>query len=110
MSSCNAGNLTHYLSNFSGQDPIRAIQCPYTADAGAGMGLPVFALFLFGGLGLGLAVRTQHPGPLIIGMILSVAAITPAIPGIAGKILAIVFFFAIAGFGYYIYQRAQSSL
>lgn len=103
-------NISDPLSNLSGNAPIDAVTCPYVADYGAGMGMTVFALFVFGGLGLALTVRSQHPGPLIVVSILGAGLLTPTLPGVAAKILALVLFFALAGVGLIIYQKMQSSL
>jgi hypothetical protein len=107
---CDRGNLTDYLANFSGQQPIKAVVCPYAQDAGAGMGLGVFALFFFGSVGLALTVRTQHPGPLVVALMLSAGAVAFSVPGAAIEILALVFAFSIAALGIYLYKRAQTSL
>lgn len=109
---CDAENLTHYLENFSGVDPVNAAVCPYAQSGGGGLGLglPLFTLFVIGPLGLALSVRAQHPGPVIIAGFLSIGAIAVNLPGPAATIIAIVMLFSIAAFGLYIYQRAQSSL
>lgn len=100
-----------YLTNFSEpQAPVKAVTCAYTSDGGAGMGLPVFALLVFGGVGLALTVRTGHPAPIVVASILSAGALSFAIPGMAAKIIAMVIFFSVAGLGMYLYQRAQNSL
>jgi hypothetical protein len=41
---------------------------------------------------------------------LSAGALTFAVPGMAAKIITLVIFFAVAGLGMYLYQRAQNSL
>lgn len=107
---CNRGNLTDYLGNFTGQDPLKAAYCPFVQDQGAGLGMPVFALFFFGFIGIGLSLRTQHPGPVIIAGMLSAGVVALSVPGIASKMLALAIFVFIAAAGLYLYQRAQSSL
>lgn len=109
---CNRGQLIDYLANFTGQDPINAVICPFaqSSGGGAGMGLGVFALFTIGFLGIGLTIRAQHPGPLIVAMMLSAGLFATSLPGIALKIAAIVILFAIAAMGLFMYQRAQTSL
>lgn len=107
---CDRSSLHEYLANFAGRDPLDAVICPYTQDAGAGMGMPVFALFVIGFLGLGLTVRTQHPGPILVCGILSAGLFAASIPGIAAKIFALVLFFGISALGLYLYQQAQTSL
>lgn len=111
MSQCTASNLSFYLRNFSGQDPIRAVQCPFTQDAGAGMPVPVFALFLFGMIGIAVSIRSQHPGPiLVVGLLTAGAFVTTALPGLAAKVLALVVFFIITGAGFWLYQRSKRAL
>jgi hypothetical protein len=104
--------LLAYLSEFQGQDPIDAVICPFvqSSGGGAGMGMGVFAMFVVGMMGLGLTVKAQHPGPIVVALMLSAGLFATALPGLVLKIGALVLFFAIAGVGLYIYQRAQSSL
>lgn len=107
---CERSALHEYLGNFSGSDPIDAVVCPYTQEAGAGMGMPVFSLIVISFLGLGLTIRTQHPGPIMVCGILSAGLFAASLPGIAAKIFALVMFFGISAIGLYIYQQAQTSL
>lgn len=107
---CNRGSLADYLANFTGQDPINAVVCPYAQDAGAGMGMGVFSLFVIGMLGLGLTVKTQHPGPILVAFILSAGLFAASLPGIALKIAALVLLIGISAVGLYLYQQAQTSL
>lgn len=107
---CSRSSLHEYLSNFSGSDPIDAVVCPFTQEAGAGMGLPLFSLIVISSLGLGLTVRTQHPGPIMVCGILSAGLFATSLPGIGAKIFALVMFFGISAVGLYIYQQAQTSL
>lgn len=109
---CTRSELTGYLANFTGTDPLDAVICPFTQSAGggAGMGLGVFSLFVIGFLGLGLAVRTQHPGPILVAGMLSAGLFAASLPGIVLKITALVFFFGIAAAGLFLYQRAQTAL
>lgn len=107
---CEYGSLLDYLRHFNGQDPIRAVVCPYTSDAGAGMGMPLFGLFVIGGIFLALGVRAQHPGPILVAGILSIGLFAAALPGQAAQITALVLFFGLAGVILYIYQRSQSAL
>lgn len=108
--SCNRPELIDYLGNFTGQDPINAVVCPFAQDAGAGMGTGVFALFVLGMLGLGLSIRAQHPGPIMVAGILSAGLFAASLPGIALQIFALVMFFGIAAVGLYLYQQSQSAL
>lgn len=103
-------NITDPLGNFSGQAPLDSAICPYTAGYGADLGLTLFVLLVFAPLGFGLTVKARHPGPLVIMSIFAAALITPSLPGIAAKILALVLFFAIAGISLIIYQKMQSGL
>lgn len=109
---CNRPGLTDYLTNFTGQDPINAVACPFAQEAGngLGLGLPVFATFLFGVIGLGLTVRTQHPGPLLVAGILSIGAISSSIVGDAAGIIALVFVMILAAMIIYVYQNAKNKL
>lgn len=106
---CEADSLAVYLTRFEGLDPVRAIYCPFVQDAGAGMGLTTFSLFLFGSIGLALTIRTQHPGPIVVAGMLSAAVVAPTLPSQGARIMAIVLFFAISALGFYIYRRANSS-
>lgn len=110
MAYCDRASLADYLSNFAGQDPLKVIVCPFAQDAGAGMGMPLFAMGLFGFIGLGLTIRTQHPGPIVVAGILSASVVALRLPGNAALVLSVALFFAIGGFALYIYQRAQTSL
>lgn len=107
---CDRPELHDYLANFTGMDPIEAVRCPFVQDAGAGLGLPLFSLFFFGMVGLGLSIRVQHPGPVVVAMMLSAALVAGTLPGIAAKVLALVLFFAIAAVGMIIYSRAKRTL
>jgi len=71
---------------------------------------PTFMLFVVGFLGLGLTVRTRHPGPVLVAGMLSAGVLAAGLPGAAAKIFALVLFIGFAAAGLYIYQRAQSSL
>lgn len=109
---CNRAELSDYLANFTGQDPLNAVICPFvqSSGGGAGMGLEVFSLFIIGAMGLGLTIRAQHPGPILIAGMLSAGLFATSLPGIALKITALVLFFGIAALGLFLYQQAQSSL
>lgn len=107
---CTRPELTDYLANFT--IPTDAVVCPFVQDGGGGLGLglPLFALLVFGPLGLAMTVRIQHPGPIVVAGMLTIGAIAASLPGQAAQIAAIVFFFAIVAMGFYIYQRASNSL
>lgn len=93
-----------------GQAPLDAVICPYVADYGVGMGMSIFALGVFGSIGLALAIRTRKLGPLIITGMLSAAIVAPHVPAGAAQVMALVLLIAVALVGLFIYQRAQSSL
>lgn len=107
---CNRPALTDYLKNFTGSDPIDAVACAYAQDNGAGMGFPLFAMFLISFMGLGLTLKAQHPAPILIAAMLSAGLFATLVPGIISKIAAIVLFFGIAALGLYVYNRAKSEL
>lgn len=107
---CERAELTDYLKNFTGSDPIDAVACAYAQDSGAGMGMPLFAMFLFSFMGLALTVRVQHPAPILVAAMLSAGLFAALVPGIIAKIAAIVLFFGITALGLYIYNRARSEL
>jgi len=96
------------LTNFSSASD--AVICAFSADGGAGLGLPLFGLLVFSFIGMGLTVRVQHPAPLVVAFVLTAGVAALSLPGAGAQILAIVLFFAIAGVSLYLYQRAQSSL
>lgn len=110
MAYCDRPALVDYLSNLSGSDPVKAVTCPFVQDAGAGMGLTVFSLLFFGGVGLGLTIRTQHPAPVLVAGMLSIGTVALSIGGQAANIAMLVLFFGIAGLGLWLYARAQRSL
>lgn len=97
------------LGNFTGEAPIDAITCTYSADWGMGMG-PTFMMFVVGFMGLALTVRTRHPGPIVIAGMLSAGLLASSLPGVVAKIFAFVLFVGFAASGLYLYQRAQTSL
>lgn len=97
------------LSNFTGEAPLDAITCTYSADWGLGMG-SAFLMFVIGFMGLGLTVRARHPGPVVIAGMLSAGVLAASLPGIVAKIFALVIFIGFTAAGLYVYQRAQSSL
>jgi len=107
---CNRDNLVDYLSNFTGQDPVKSAVCPFAQDAGAGMGLSVFSLFFFGAIGLAISVRVQHPGPVLVAVMLTGGVAALSLPGQAVVVVWIVLLFGIAALGIYLYARAQNSL
>lgn len=110
MACSDYGNITDPLSNMSGSSPLDAVVCPYAAGYGADLGMALVVLFVFAPLGLGLTVRAQHPGPLVVMGIFSAALIAGSLPSIAAQIFALVLFFAIAGASLIIYRRLQSGL
>ena len=110
MPYCNRPELADYLTNFTGQDPVKAAACSFAQGSGAGMGLTVFSLFTFGTIGLALSARAQHPGPLVVAMFLTGGVATFSLPGLAAKVAMLVMLFSISGLGLYLYARAQSSL
>lgn len=111
MACSDYSSLTDILHKFDqGRAPMDAVICPFTSDMGAGLGMAVFALFVFGALGLALAVRTKHPGPIVVAGMLSAGVVAGQLPAGAVQVMALVLFFGIAVLGLYLYQRAQSSL
>jgi len=110
MPYCDKSSLAEYLNFSDPQDPVRAVVCPYAQDAGAGMGLTVFALLFFGIAGLALTIRIQHPSPLLVAGILTGGVAALSIPGLAAKVLAMVLFVGLSGLGLYLYQRSQGAL
>jgi hypothetical protein len=101
-------SLFDALVNF--EYPPDAVICPFASDLGLGLGVAVFGMFVFGFFGLGLSIRTQHPGPILIVGILSGSVVAASVPGIVASIIAIVVFFGLGLGGFAIYQRAQQSL
>lgn len=101
-------NLWEILTDFA--NPLDAGICPFTSDMGAGMGVPLFGLFVFASIGFGISIRTKHPGPILVAGILSASLITASLPGIAAKIMALVMLFGLSALGLYLYSRARSTL
>lgn len=107
---CTKDNLWGYLADFGGQNPIDAVVCPFAGPNGAGIGVPVFALLFIGVLGMALAVRTQHPAPLLVAGMLSAGLFATALPPGATVIFAIVLLFGIIAGGVFLYQRFRTTL
>lgn len=107
---CNRPQLTDYLANFTGSDPVDAVACAYAQDSGAGMGFPLFAMFVVSFMGLALTVRVQHPAPILVAAMLSSGLFATLVPGIIAKIAALAMFFGIIALGLYVYNRAKSEL
>lgn len=107
---CNKASLAGYLRDFSGQRPLDAIICPFAGPNGAGMGVEVFALLVIGVLGLGLAVRAQHPAPILVAGMLSAGLFATALPGAAGIIFALVMLVGIMAAAFFLYQRSKRAL
>lgn len=105
---CTRPELTDYLGNFT--IPTDAVVCPFVQDAGLGIGLAMTALLILGPLGLAMSVRIRHPGPIVVAGMLTIGAMATSLPGQAAQIAALVLFFAIVAIGFYIYQRASTSL
>lgn len=109
MSCSDHSSVVDALRDFSGQAPIDAITCAYSADYGLGMGA-TFLMFVIGFMGLALSVRTRRPGPVVIAGMLSAGVVASSLPGIFVKIFALIIFAMFSAAGLYLYQRAQSSL
>lgn len=109
---CERPELTDYLSNFTGLDPVNAIACPFAQSSGGGLGIgiPMAALLVFGPLGLAMTIRAQNPAPLIVSGILVIGVIAVSLPGQAAQIAAVVFLFALIGVGFMLYRRAKTTL
>jgi len=110
MPFCDRPELVDYATNFTGMDPVKIGACPFAQDAGAGMGLAMFSMFVFGLIGIGLTVRTQHPAPIMIAGMLSIGVVAASVSGQAAQIAALVLVFGIAALGLYLYARAQRQL
>lgn len=110
MACSDYNQLREILQETEGAWPIDAVWCTFASDLGAGIGSAVFALAVLGPLGLGIAIRNNHPAPLIVVSILSAGLFASALPGMAAKVLAVVLFLAISAIGLIIWQRAQTSL
>jgi hypothetical protein len=99
-----------YLADpWGGSNPFEALYCPFVQDAGAGMGMSLFALVFFSAIGLAMSVRIQHPGPILVAGMLSAAFVAASIPGQAATIMLLVFVMGIAALGLYLWQRAQAA-
>jgi len=109
MAYCGKENLADYLAAFSGEDPVKAVVCPFV-DGGAGIPGPVLSLVVFGVVGLTLSYRIRHPGPIVVAGILTGGVAALSAPGGAMRLFALAMFGGISILGLYIYQRAQSSL
>lgn len=100
--SCTKDNLWQYLADFGGQNPIDAVVCPFAQ--GTGMGVPLFALVLFGSMGMGLSIRNQHPAPLLVAGILSAGVFASSMAGAGAQMFALVLFFGIASAAFILYR------
>jgi hypothetical protein len=108
MACSDYSSLQDILVDFS--QPPDAVVCPFAGDAGLGIGIALFGMFVFSFVGLGLSIRTQHPAPVLVTGILSAAVVAANVPGQVTSVIAIIIFFLLAGAGMIIYQSAQSSL
>lgn len=104
---CDKTHLYEYLSDFTGTRPLEAVYCAFSSDAGAGMGFTTFSLFFFGAMGLGLTIRTQHPGPILVAGILSAGVVAARVPSQGAKIMALVVFFGIVAIALLMYRSAK---
>lgn len=112
MAYCNKTTaVIDYIKNWSEpQAPVKAVTCAYTSDPGAGMGLEMFSLFVFGAIGLGITIRTRHPAPLLVTAILTASVITLSAPGDGVQILGLTLFFGLTALWFYLYSRANNEL
>lgn len=107
---CSAYNSTaEALRNFTGTAPIDAVTCQYSAGWGLGMG-PTFLMFIFATMGLAMAIRTRHIGPVLVAGMLSAGVVAASLPGIVAKMFAFALLIGIAVAGLMLYQRAQGAL
>ena len=109
---CTRTPMWKYLADpWGGSNPFEALYCPFVQDAGGGMGMGMglFALVIFGVIGLGISARIQHPGPILVAGMLSTAFVAASVPGQAATIMLLVFVFGIAALGLYLWQRAQAA-
>jgi hypothetical protein len=107
---CTRTPMWKYLADpWNNANPLEAIYCPFVQDAGAGMGMTVFALVVFGAIGLAMTARIQHPGPILVAGMLSAAFVASTIPGQAATIMFLVFVFGITAVGLYLYRQARSA-
>jgi len=107
---CDKATLAGYLRDFSGQRPLDAILCPFAGPNGAGIGIEVTALLIISVLGMGVAVRTRHPAPLVVVGMLSAGLFATALPGPGALIFALIMLAGLVAAGLYIYQRFRTSI
>lgn len=106
---CGQDELVDYLNfSTSPQAPVKVVTCSFAQ--GSGMGLVLFSMFFFGGIGLALMIRVRHPAPIVVAAMLTIGVAAASLPGQVVRIAALILFFAVAGLGIYLYQRAQTSL
>jgi hypothetical protein len=109
---CNYNSLPEYLKDFAGLRPVEAVICPFaqTAGGGLGLGLLVVSLVVLAPLMLGLSIRVQNPGPIVVVMVLLAGTFAATLPGPAVQIGATVLFFGLIFVGFVMYRKAQTSL
>lgn len=108
---CDESALIDYLKVWDNPTaPVDAVVCPFTSDAGAGMATPLFVLVVAMGLGVGLSIRAQHPGPVLAAFMLSAGFFATRLPGGGARVLVIVLLFGVAAAGYVIYRSTSQSL
>jgi len=107
---CNKSEGWGYLADFTGRNPLDAVICPFAGGNGAGLGEPLVVLLLVSFMGLGLSIRAQHPGPILVVGILSAGLVATSMAGIGAQLFAIVLFFGTAAVAFLLYQRASTSL
>lgn len=108
MSCSDYDELYQALTDFS--EPVDAVMCPFTSSMGLGVETALFALVVFGALGMGLSIRVQHPGPLVPAAMLSASVIASPLPGGAVSVFAFLLIAVISAMGIYVYSRARTEL
>lgn len=109
MACSDHSKLWQHLADFDGNAPVDAVICSFTSDAGAGMGMPIFALLVFGGVGLAYSIYHQSVAPLFVAAIFSGPVFMALIPSPAVRIVVFFAVIALTVAGYTIYQRAHTS-
>lgn len=110
MPYCGQDAAIDYLNfSTSPEAPVKAVACGFV-QGGAGIPPTALSLLVFGPLGLALAWRIQHPGPIVVVGILTAGIAAASAPAAGLNLFGLMLFFGIAALGIYLYARAQNSL
>lgn len=99
-----------FLGNLSDTNPLDAVICPYTQAGGADLGMPLFSLGVFAGLGMAYSIYHESPAPAAILGIITAGFWAPLIPSVALRIAVFSIVIVITAGAYLQYTRSRDVL